>query len=120
VFRSYSARAFDLLLVLQEADGLIVTKEGLLSRVSPGIMVPEENLKVQVSSLRKALGAYRDVIRTKYGHGYRFIGMLLLGWRDARLSISHATKAASGRTLFPQNCRQCVGVVPVRPSYQRR
>src|SRR5215471_12006588 len=41
-------RAFDLLLVLLEADGSLVTKEELLSRVWPDIFVSEENLKVQV------------------------------------------------------------------------
>jgi DNA-binding winged helix-turn-helix (wHTH) protein len=69
-------RAFDLLLVLLEADGLLVTKEELLSRVWPGIIVSEENLKVQISALRKALGANRDVIRTEFGRGYRFTGVL--------------------------------------------
>jgi DNA-binding winged helix-turn-helix (wHTH) protein len=69
-------RAFDLLLVLLEADGLLVSKEELLSRVWPGIVVSEENLKVQVSALRRALGADRDVIRTEFGRGYRFIGVL--------------------------------------------
>src|SRR5712672_4745807 len=58
-------RAFDLLLVLLEADGSLVTKEELISRVWPGIVVSEENLKVQVSALRKALGADRDLIRTE-------------------------------------------------------
>src|SRR4029077_7721671 len=67
-------RAFDLLLVLLEADGSLVTKDELLSRVWPGIVVSEENLKVQVSALRKALGADRDVIRTEFGRGYRFTG----------------------------------------------
>src|SRR4029077_4689793 len=42
-------RAFDLLLVLLEADGSLVTKEGLMRRVWPGIAVAEENLKVQIS-----------------------------------------------------------------------
>jgi hypothetical protein len=69
-------RAFDLLLVLLEADGALVTKEEILNRVWPGIVVSEENLEVQVSKLRKALGAERDVIRTDYGRGYRFIGTL--------------------------------------------
>ena len=63
-------RAFDLLLVLLEADGLLITKKELLSRVWPGLVVSEENLKVQVSALRKALGADRDVIRTEFGRGY--------------------------------------------------
>ena len=69
-------RAFDLLLVLLEADGLLVTKEELLGRAWPGIVVSEENLKIQVSALRKALGADRDVIRTEFGRGYRFTGLL--------------------------------------------
>jgi DNA-binding winged helix-turn-helix (wHTH) protein len=65
-------RAFDLLLALLEADGSLVTKDELLSRVWPGIVVAEENLKVQISALRKALGEDRDFIRTEFGRGYRF------------------------------------------------
>src|SRR5262244_3267717 len=45
-------RAFDLLLALLEADGSLITKDELMSRVWPGIVVSEENLKVQVSTLR--------------------------------------------------------------------
>ena len=66
------ARAFDLLLVLLEADGSLVTKDVLLSRAWPGIVVSEENLKVQIFALRKALGEDRDFIRTEFGRGYRF------------------------------------------------
>src|ERR1700730_13453914 len=65
-------RGFDLLLVLLEADGSLVTKEELISRVWPGIVVAEENLKVQISALRKALGEDRDFILTEFGRGYRF------------------------------------------------
>ena len=65
-------RAFDLLLVLLEADGSLVTKDELFSRVWPDIVVAEENLKVQISSLRKALGEDRDLVRTEFGRGYRF------------------------------------------------
>src|SRR6266478_1777952 len=65
-------RALDLLLVLLEADGSLVTKDELMSCVWPGITVAEENLKVQISALRKALGQDRDFIRTEPGRGYRF------------------------------------------------
>jgi DNA-binding winged helix-turn-helix (wHTH) protein len=65
-------RAFELLLVLLEADGSLVSKEELLARVWPGIAVAEENLKVQVFALRKAFGEDRDFIRTEHGRGYRF------------------------------------------------
>jgi DNA-binding winged helix-turn-helix (wHTH) protein len=69
-------RAFDLLLVLLEADGSLVRKEELLSRVWPGIVVSEVNLKVQVCALRKALGRDRDFVRTECSRGYRFTGVL--------------------------------------------
>jgi DNA-binding winged helix-turn-helix (wHTH) protein len=65
-------RALDLLLILLEADGELVTKDELLCRVWPGIVVAEENLKVQIFALRKALGEDRDFIRTDFGRGYRF------------------------------------------------
>jgi DNA-binding winged helix-turn-helix (wHTH) protein len=97
-------RAFDLLLVLLEAAGSLVTKEELMSRVWPGVVVSEENIKLQVSVLRKALGADRDVIHTEFGRGYRFIGVLGSStatepWRSTR------SKPQSRRVLFPRSCR---------------
>jgi DNA-binding winged helix-turn-helix (wHTH) protein len=65
-------RALDLLLVLLEANGSLVTKEELMSRVWPGIVVAKESLKVQISALREALGEDRDFIRTEFRRGYRF------------------------------------------------
>jgi phospholipid transport system substrate-binding protein len=65
-------RAFDLLSALLKADGSLVTKEELVSCVWPGIHVAEENLKVQISLLRKTLGKDRDFIRTEPSRGYRF------------------------------------------------
>jgi phospholipid transport system substrate-binding protein len=65
-------RAFDVLSVLLEADGSLVTKEELVSSVWPGVHVSEDNLKVQISVLRKALGEDCDFIKTEPGRGYRF------------------------------------------------
>ncbi len=59
-------------MVLIEADGSLVTKDELLNRVWPGIVVEPGNLKVQIAALRKALGGERDFIRTECGRGYRF------------------------------------------------
>lgn len=67
-------RAFDLLMVLIDADGALVTKDELLALVWPGIFVDASSLKVQVCALRKALGEDREFIRTEFGRGYRFIG----------------------------------------------
>src|SRR6185369_7239029 len=48
----------------------IVTKNELLDMVWPGLVVEENNLQVQVSSLRKLLGA--QSVATVPGRGYRF------------------------------------------------
>jgi DNA-binding winged helix-turn-helix (wHTH) protein len=64
-------RAFDVLVVLLEANGSLVAKTELLKRAWPGIVVGEDNLKVQISELRRALAGDRDFIRTECGRGYR-------------------------------------------------
>lgn len=64
-------RAFDVLMVLLDADGSLVTKDELIKRAW-GIVVAPENLKVQICALRNALGEDRDLIRTEFGRGYRF------------------------------------------------
>ena len=63
------ARAFDLLLVLAESPGRLVTKSALLERVWPRLIVDENNLPAQIASLRRVLGA--GAIRTVPGFGYR-------------------------------------------------
>src|SRR6266849_5746647 len=63
------ARAFDLLLVLVEHQGRLVTKATLLERVWPRVIVDENNLPAQIASLRRVLGA--GAIRTVPGFGYR-------------------------------------------------
>jgi len=108
-------RAFDLLLVLLEADGLLVSKGELLSRVWPGIVVSEENLKVQVSALRKALGADSNFIRTEFGRGYRFTGVLHSNAATDTGQSPTRAKLRSGRNLFPRNCLYSSGVESVRP-----
>jgi len=65
-------RAFDVLMVLLEADGAFVRKEGLISRVWPSIVVLEENL-----SFRSTHCAKRSVqTLTEFCRGYRFTGVL--------------------------------------------
>jgi predicted ATPase len=64
------ARAFDLLMTLIEQRNRVVSKSELLDLVWPGVVVEENNLQVQVSTLRKILG--NRAIATLPGRGYRF------------------------------------------------
>jgi DNA-binding winged helix-turn-helix (wHTH) protein len=62
------------LLTLIEAQGAIVGKQALIESVWPDRIVEENNLVIQMSMPRKALGADRGLIRTVAGQGYRFTG----------------------------------------------
>ena len=64
------SRAFDLLAALVERRARIVPKEELIEVVWPGLVVEDNNLQVQISALRKVLGA--QAIATVPGRGYRF------------------------------------------------
>ncbi|MBI1763672.1 MAG: winged helix-turn-helix domain-containing protein [Acidobacteria bacterium] len=69
-------RALDLLFALVERRGQVVEKDELLTLLWPDSVVEENNLTVNVSALRKALGAgpgERRYIVTVPGRGYRFV-----------------------------------------------
>ncbi|MBP6900593.1 MAG: winged helix-turn-helix domain-containing protein [Burkholderiaceae bacterium] len=63
------SRAFDLLSALAQQPGRTWSREQLIEQVWPGLVVEENNLSVQVSTLRKLLGA--SAIKTLPGKGYR-------------------------------------------------
>ena len=65
-------RAFDVLMALIEAHGAVVSKNALMARVWPERIVEENNLQWQISALRAAFGADRNLIRTVSGRGYQF------------------------------------------------
>jgi FixJ family two-component response regulator/DNA-binding winged helix-turn-helix (wHTH) protein len=67
------SRAFDVLELLINARGRLVTKDELLASVWPDSVVEENNLQVHISMLRKVLGGGRDLIRTVPGRGYRLL-----------------------------------------------
>ena len=64
------ARAFDVLMALIDHRDRVVSKNELLDMVWPGLVVEENNLQVQVSTLRKLLGT--QSVATVPGRGYRF------------------------------------------------
>jgi predicted ATPase/DNA-binding winged helix-turn-helix (wHTH) protein len=69
-------RALDLLIVLVERAGEVVTRDELFARVWPGLTVEEGNLRTQVALVRKALRdgqAGARYLMTVPGRGYRFV-----------------------------------------------
>ena len=70
-------RALQVLCVLAGAKGALVSKDELMARVWAGQVVEENNLQVQISTLRKALdpeGTGESWIVTVPGRGYRLLG----------------------------------------------
>lgn len=96
---SLGSRAFDVLLALIEQPGRLVTKQALLERVWAGALVEEANVQVQVSALRKLLGA--DVVATIPGQGYRFTAVL-----EADDAVPPAAEAAGHATAIRHNLPQ--------------
>jgi predicted ATPase/DNA-binding winged helix-turn-helix (wHTH) protein len=72
---SLGSRSIDLLWVLVEAEGALVTKQALFDRVWPRHVNADGNVWVAVSAVRKALGLDADgkpYIVSVAGRGYRF------------------------------------------------
>jgi TolB-like protein/DNA-binding winged helix-turn-helix (wHTH) protein/Tfp pilus assembly protein PilF len=94
------SRAFDILMVLTEARGALVTKDEILSRVWPDTVVEENNLVVQISALRKALGEDRDFIRTVSGRGYRFVAEIRTSApsSDAEMRVDRSAGAEAAQS----------------------
>jgi TolB-like protein/Tfp pilus assembly protein PilF len=71
------SRARDILWVLASANGEVVSKDELMTRVWPGLAVEENNIQVHISALRKALDEGKDgqaYVLTVPGRGYRLVG----------------------------------------------
>lgn len=64
-------RALDIVSVLAEAGGGIVTKDELFAAVWPGVIVEENALQVHIVALRKALGEEANRLKTIRGVGYQ-------------------------------------------------
>src|SRR5688572_33478281 len=105
-------RAFDTLLALIEAGGSVIDKDALLRKVRPDRVVEENNLQAQISALRKAFGADRDLIRTVAGRGYQFAGESRSGGRPpASAPHSNLPEAVSDLIGRDASLREVVELV---------
>src|SRR5215469_4806295 len=97
-------RAFQVLCVLAGARGMLVSKDELMARVWAGQVVDENNLQVQISTLRKTLdpeGTGESWIVTVPGRGYRLLGVGNAG--------SHAEPALAHPNNLPQLAKPLTG-----------
>ena len=72
-------KAYRVLCALLDADGQLVTKDGLFENVWDGTIVSESALTSVIKELRRALGDDRHsprFIESVYGRGYRFLAPL--------------------------------------------
>ena len=68
------SRAFEIIEMLAEFAGQVVTKDELVAHVWRGTTVEENTLHVHISAIRKALGPDRTLLKTASGRGYRLLG----------------------------------------------
>jgi TolB-like protein/Flp pilus assembly protein TadD len=96
------SRALDILCALAAAKGEVVSKDELMTKVWPGVVVEENNIQVHVSALRKALdegkGGQTHIV-TVPGRGYRLVGLKSLqsaidGGPDSSLGPAPSDKAS--------------------------
>src|SRR3981189_2172811 len=107
-------RAFDVLMILIEASGAVVSKDALMERVWPNGFVEENRLQAQIAALRRAFAADRDLIRTIAGRGYQFTGEIRMvsASPDPRPAATTAWPiAASARepTTPPERVLELIG-----------
>src|SRR5258708_4378508 len=92
-------RALDILIVLVEHAGEVVSKNDLMARVWPDVTIDEGSLRVHVAALRRALGDGESGARyvtTLSGRGYCFVAPIS---RSNALSVPPTQNSA---TYHPQ------------------
>jgi DNA-binding winged helix-turn-helix (wHTH) protein len=94
--------SFEILLMLIEADGQIVSKRDLFRRLWPKICVAETNLRVHVCKLRRALGSNAKAIKTAPNRGYVLTAPLTLSAEPiAASAIQPLEQQASSHVRAP-------------------
>ncbi|CAI8842663.1 ATP-binding protein [Pseudomonas sp. IT-P4] len=102
-------RAMDILLILLEHAGNVVSKQQLIARVWPNSVVEDINLRVHMAALRKALGdgqAGQRYIVTVAQRGYSFVAPHSL---DQAEQLSAPTAPTPGRHNLPVRRTRMIG-----------
>jgi DNA-binding winged helix-turn-helix (wHTH) protein len=95
---SIGSRALEILIVLLERPGELVTKEELMARVWPNVFVEPANLTVHMSALRRTLRDGRDgnrFIINIPGRGYSFVTSVEVSRQDSSAGTAPLWKRRS-------------------------
>jgi DNA-binding winged helix-turn-helix (wHTH) protein len=87
------SRALEILIVLLERPGELVSKKQLMDRVWPKIFVEPANLTVHISALRRVLRDGRDgnrFIINVPGRGYSFVASIEVSRHEDRAQLTRA------------------------------
>src|SRR6266576_1046279 len=95
-------RAFDTLMALIDARGMVLDKDQLMSLVWPDRVVEGNNLPAQIAVLRKVFGADRHLIRTVAGRGYQFTG-------EIHTAAAAAPSPPARMTNLPEAVSELIG-----------
>lgn len=112
---SLTPKAFDLLVVLADNPGRLLTKDQLMEAVWPDAAVEEANLAYHVFALRKALGESPEgnrYIETVPKRGYRFVAPVV------SLDVDSQDIGAAGRG--PEAMPDGISAVEVHPANVER
>lgn len=105
------SRAFALLLALVERRGQAVSKSELLNAAWPGLVVEENNISVQITALRKLLGATE--IANVAGRGYQLTAEPMATAACLAMEPVPALQRLFGRDADLQALSSRAGVAPL-------
>jgi predicted ATPase/DNA-binding winged helix-turn-helix (wHTH) protein len=97
------SRALEIIEVLVQSAGKIVTKDDLMARVWSGAIVEENTLQVHISAIRKALGSDRGMLKTVSGRGYRLLGTWTIRQERAEAELDAPERVRSAAHQFLTN-----------------
>src|ERR1700730_16382879 len=113
-------RAFEIIEVLVQSAGELVTKNDLSARIWPGAIVEDNTLQFHISAIRKALGSDRGILKTAARRGSWLRSPRCVVTRDEHIvirfdgprtdlkpgrAISNQFARGSIRTGRPNQCR---------------
>jgi predicted ATPase/DNA-binding winged helix-turn-helix (wHTH) protein len=104
------SRALDILIMLVERPGQLLSRDELMAQVWPGTCVEPTNLTVQLSALRRVLGDGREGVRYLVnipGRGYRFVAPVSRGEDDSFVRAERVVP--QGKHNLPTQITRLVG-----------